>query len=266
MINQGKVSILGVEVDVVDYDAAVTKIIDAAREKIPYGVSALAVHGIMTGALNPEHRTRLNALELVTPDGQPVRWAMRFLHHRRLPDRVYGPSLTLKVCDAAEKSQLSIYLYGSRKEVLDRMVFNLRLMFPRLSISGYEASKFRQLSQTENEQMVKRIRDSGANIVLVGLGCPRQEVFVYENKKQLEMPVLAVGAAFDFHAGLLRQAPPWMQRLGLEWVYRLTQEPRRLWKRYLYLNPLYLWMLLLQKAGLPKETASGGSPEELRYG
>jgi len=247
MIDCGKVDIIGVKVDVVDYEAAVDRIIRAAKSKKPYGVSALAVHGVMTGALDPDQRIRLNALELVTPDGQPVRWAMRFLHHYKLPDRVYGPNLTLKVCEAAAREGLSIYLYGSRQIVLDAWIRNLHKMYPNLKIAGTEPSKFKRLDQEENDEMLERIKASEADILFVGLGCPRQEVFVYENKERLSMPALAVGAAFDFHAGVLPQAPGWMQDTGLEWLFRLMQEPRRLWRRYLYLNPLYLWLVFKQK-------------------
>ena len=266
MIDRGKVNIIGVDVNVIDYDAAVARIVDAALSKVPYGVSALAVHGVMTGALDPEHRARLNALNLVTPDGQPVRWALRALHKQVLSDRVYGPTLTLKVCEAASKEGLSIYLYGSRQLVLDEWTKNLRAMYPQLKIAGSEPSKFKQLSEAENADMVQRIRLSGADILFVGLGCPRQEVFVYENKDRLSMPTIAIGAAFDFHAGLLPQAPRWMQRNGLEWLFRLYQEPRRLWKRYLLLNPHYLYLIARQKAGANVPQPASEVKNELRYG
>lgn len=266
MINEGKVNIIGVEVDVVDYEAAVARIIEAARAKVPYGVSALAVHGVMTGALDPAHRIRLNTLELITPDGQPVRWAMKALHGKTLPDRVYGPTLTLKVCEAAAEEGLSVYLYGSRQVVLDAWIKNLKTMYPQLKIAGSEPSKFKQLTETENAEMLERIRSSGADMVFVGLGCPRQEIFVYENKDQLSVPLLAVGAAFDFHAGLLPQAPQWMQERGLEWAFRLYQEPRRLWRRYLYLNPLYLLLLVRQKLGVIRPRKSFGIIETQRFG
>lgn len=252
LIDRGKHSILGVNVSVIDYVGVVERVITAAKQKTALGVSALAVHGVMTGALDPEHKHRLNCLDVVTPDGQPVRWALKFLHGQYLPDRVYGPNLTLRICEAAAREGLTIYLYGGRREILHALVKNLEKLYPALKIAGSEPSKFKRLSNSENSAMFERIRGSGADIVFVGLGCPRQEVFTYENKFALSCPLVAVGAAFDFHAGLLPQAPQWMQDRGLEWAFRLRQEPGRLWRRYLYLNPLYVFFVACQKIGLNK--------------
>jgi len=184
MIDRGKVNIIGVEVNVIDYEAAVERVVAAAKEKKPYGVSALAVHGVMTGALDPEHLYRLNQLDLVTPDGQPVRWAMKFLHGESLPDRVYGPNLTLYICEAAAKAGLSIYLYGSRQEVLDAWTRNLHKLYPNLKIAGSEPSKFRQLTAKENEAMVERIKLSGADMTFVGLGCPGRKSMLMRTRTQ----------------------------------------------------------------------------------
>ncbi len=246
MIDFGKQNILGVGINAVDYESAVDKIADAAREHRPFAVSALAVHGVMTGALDSAHRHRLNKLDLVVPDGHPVRWAMKWLYRVNLPDRVYGPNLTLEVCRRAAKEGLGIYLYGSQSDVLKKFEENLKTQFPNLIISGTQASLFRQVSEKEQLEIAEKIEKSGASIVFVGLGCPRQEIWVYENRNLISMPLMAVGAAFDFHAGTVSQAPKWMQDRGLEWFYRLLQEPKRLWQRYLYLNPLYLSMIALQ--------------------
>lgn len=247
MINKGRHSILGVNINAVDYESAVDQIICAAREKRPFAVSALAVHGVMTGVQDPEHLYRLNHLDLVVPDGQPVRWALQWLYRIRLPDRVYGPTLTLKVCEEAAKLGLSIYLYGSKKEVLLKFQDNLKSSQTGLKIAGSEPSRFRQLSQKEMNETAERIKASGADVVFVGLGCPRQEVWAYEYRDLIEMPMLAVGAAFDFHAGTLPQAPKWMQQRGMEWLFRLAKEPMRLWRRYVILNPLYCLFILAQK-------------------
>jgi exopolysaccharide biosynthesis WecB/TagA/CpsF family protein len=252
VIDLGRHSVLGVGIDAVDYESAVARILTAAHEGKRCTTSALAVHGVMTGALDEVHRFRLNHLDLVVPDGQPVRWALRWLHGIRLPDRVYGPNLTLRVLEAAATDGVPVYFYGSTQETLERLLARLRERMPALRVAGSEASKFRRLTAAELEATVARIRASGARIVIVGLGCPRQEVFAWETGDALAMPVLAVGAAFDFHAGTLRQAPPRLQRLGLEWTFRLIQEPRRLWRRYLYLNPYYLALVALQLAGLSR--------------
>jgi N-acetylglucosaminyldiphosphoundecaprenol N-acetyl-beta-D-mannosaminyltransferase len=249
MINYGKYPILGVNVHAVDYEAAVATIVAAARAKQPFAVSALAVHGVMTGFLDPVHARRLNGIDLIVPDGQPVRWALWWLHRQKLSDRVYGPNLTLRVAQACAEQGLSLYLYGSKSETLNEFAQNLTRAFPGLQIAGIEPSKFRRLSEVERGELAQRIRASGANAVFLGLGCPRQEVWAYEYRDLLGIPILAVGAAFDFHAGTLAQAPEWMQNWGLEWIFRLIQEPRRLWQRYILLNPLYLWNILLQYLG-----------------
>lgn len=262
MRNLGKFPILGVNVHAVDYAYAVSQIVDAAREKKPLAVSALAVHGVMTGYLDPMHRRRLNGLDLVVPDGQPVRWALRGLYRKALPDRVYGPELTLRCAEAFAKQGLCVYLYGSKSEVLVRFADNLRRRFPGLRIAGMEASKFRTLSDAERRELVARIHASGADAVFVGLGCPRQEVWAFEYRELLGIPILAVGAAFDFHAGTLLQAPRVMQDLGLEWLFRLLQEPRRLWQRYLILNPLYVWNVSLQALGVRRLNPLGPDGNE----
>lgn len=268
MIDLGKQNILGIGVNAVDYDSATEKIINAAKERRAFAVSALAVHGVMTGALDAVHRYRLNKLDLVVPDGQPVRWAMKWLHKVKLTERVYGPELTLHVCGRAALEGLSIYLYGSREEVLDDLKINLEKRFPTLKIAGSQPSRFRQVTTDEQTAIVETIKSSGASIVLVGLGCPRQETWVFEYRELLSMPLLAVGAAFDFHAGIVPQAPFWIQKRGFEWLFRFAQEPRRLWKRYTYLNALYILFVGLQFAKLrTKELEDTVSPStQMRFG
>jgi N-acetylglucosaminyldiphosphoundecaprenol N-acetyl-beta-D-mannosaminyltransferase len=247
MLNYGKFPVLGVNVHAVDYEYAVSAIVEAAKTLRPFTVSALAVHGVMTGAMDAVHMRRLNGLDLVVPDGQPVRFALWFVHGRRLPDRVYGPELTLRTMAACAREKLPVFLYGSTADVVARFQANMQRRFPDLQVAGCEPSRFRRISHEEAEQIAATIQGSGARVVFVGLGCPRQEVWAFELREMLQMPILAVGAAFDFHAGTLRQAPPWMQRCSLEWFYRLCNEPTRLWQRYIVLNPLYCWKLAGQK-------------------
>jgi N-acetylglucosaminyldiphosphoundecaprenol N-acetyl-beta-D-mannosaminyltransferase len=246
-VAQGKRNVLGVLVDVTDYADATERIMDAARDRRGFAVTALAVHGVMTGVQDPAHNARLNSFDLVTPDGQPVRWALNLLHGAGLRDRVYGPTLTLEVLGRAAAEGLPVYLYGSTQPTLERLVPALESMFPALKIAGVEASKFRPAQPGEPAEIAERIKASGARLVLVGLGCPRQEVFAYAMRPLLDMPLLAVGAAFDYHAGLLKNPPAWMQRYALEWLWRLGLEPKRLWKRYILLNPAYLTRLAAQK-------------------
>jgi N-acetylglucosaminyldiphosphoundecaprenol N-acetyl-beta-D-mannosaminyltransferase len=267
LIHSGKKNVLGILVDVIDYEGAVDYVTKAAKEGRAASISALAVHGVMTGALDREHKHRLNNLDVVLPDGQPVRWALNLLYKAPLSDRCYGPSLTLFLCERAEKEGLPVYFYGATPSILDGMRRNLRTKFPKLIIAGMEPSKFRRLTPDEKVELAERIKASGATMTFVGLGCPRQEVFVYEFRDLLPMPALAVGAAFPFIAGEVRQAPRWIQDMGMEWFFRMCMEPRRLWRRYVYLNPAYVTMLTLQLLGLRSYDTNGVSPtSEILYG
>jgi len=267
LIDRGKHNVIGVLVDAVDYEAAVERIIAAAKQKQSMSVSALAVHGVMTGVLDDMHRYRLNHLDLVVPDGQPIRWALNTLHHTGLTDRVYGPNLTLMLCARAAAESLPIYLYGSEPRVLSALVHNLCERFPGLQVAGSQASRFRPLTAEEKLEVAQTIANSGARLTFVGLGCPRQEVWVYEHHDVLSMPLIAVGAAFGFHAGTIPQAPEYLQRFGLEWLFRLSREPRRLWHRYLLLNPYYSMLVSLQASGLRRFDSCASPPtSELRFG
>ena len=268
MIDLGKFNLLGVNISAVDYEAAVAKIVVAAESRKPLGVSALAVHGVMTGVLDDEHRHRLNDLELIVPDGQPVRWGLNLLHKTGLKDRVYGPNLMLETCRAAEANGIPIFLFGGKRKLLNDLSHSLMAKFPNLKIVGELPSKFRTVSLAEKQEIIEAIKSSGAAITLVGLGCPRQEVWAFEYKEHLKMPILAVGAAFNFHAGQLDQAPLILQRFGLEWFYRLIKEHKRLWQRYVLINPYYLSMLFLQWTGIKKfDPEESQMPEqEIMYG
>jgi N-acetylglucosaminyldiphosphoundecaprenol N-acetyl-beta-D-mannosaminyltransferase len=256
-----KRSLLGVTVDAVTPGEATDRVILAAMACEPLAVSALAVHGVMTGALDPEHRGRLNALDLVVPDGQPVRWALNWLHGTHLAERVYGPQLMLDTCAGAAARGLPVFLYGSTTAVLERLQPALEARFPGLCVAGVRSSAFELLDVDAQAEVAAAIKASGARIVYVGLGCPRQETFCWAMRDQIGMPLLAVGAAFDFHAGLAEEAPEWMQRRGLQWLHRLARDPQRLWRRYLLLNPLYVVMVLAQRmrARAPA-TLAGSTP------
>jgi exopolysaccharide biosynthesis WecB/TagA/CpsF family protein len=203
----------------------------------------------MTGVDDPEHLARLNAFDLVTPDGQPVRWAMNWIHGTGLRERVYGPDLTLAVCRAAVVHDLGVYFHGSTPDTLAHLERRLPTLVPGIRVTGSSPSTFGTSTPLELDALAEQIRATGASICFVGLGCPRQEVFVYENAERLSMPCLAVGAAFDFHAGLQKEPPAWVQRAGLQWLQRLMGDPLRLWRRYLVLNPRFAARVLLQRLG-----------------
>ncbi len=246
MINRGKKNLLGVAISAVDYEFAVDSIISHAKAHQRFATTALAVHGVITGALDRVHRYRLNTFELVTPDGQPVRWALNLLYGTKLRDRVYGPNMTLMVSQASARQGVPVFFYGSKPDVLEQLCTRMRQLCPGLQIAGYRPSQFRHLTPEEQMAAVAQIKNSGAQIVFVGLGCPRQEVFTYEMSQHLNMPMLAVGAAFDYYSGVLKEPPAILQRLGLQWFYRLCQEPRRLWRRYLFTNSQFIGLLAVQ--------------------
>jgi N-acetylglucosaminyldiphosphoundecaprenol N-acetyl-beta-D-mannosaminyltransferase len=267
MIFLGKKNILGILVAATDYEAVVDRTIGAARQRQPFAVSAAAVHSVMQGVFSETHKYRLNHFDFVLPDGQPVRWALNLLHGAGLVDRVYGPRVTLLLLERAERESLGVYFYGSTEKVLQALRYNVEKLFPRLRISGVAPSRFRRLSCEERDSVVQEIRLSGASLVFVGLGCPRQDVWAFEYKERLSMPIVAVGGAFGVLAGKVPQAPVWMQDRGLEWLFRLSHEPLRLWRRYILLNPVYALLTALQGIGLVTFPTSGlEPPEDLLYG
>lgn len=238
-----KVDVFGVGLSVATYNSAREEIVAAARERRSYAMSALATHGLMESVANVHLKRLVNDVDLVVPDGQPVRWAMNLLHRTGLRDRVFGPDLTGLVCEAAASEGIGIYLFGSTPKTIALLRDRLAERYPGLRISGAQADRFREATPQEDEEDIRRINESGAGIVLVGRGCPRQERWVAEHRGKINAAMMAVGAAFDYHAGNLSRAPDWMARNGLEWFYRLMQEPRRLFWRYFRTNSMFLWCL-----------------------
>jgi N-acetylglucosaminyldiphosphoundecaprenol N-acetyl-beta-D-mannosaminyltransferase len=261
-----KRNILGVLIDDASLETATGLVIEAAHRGAAFALSAMAVHGVMEGVLDPAHLYRLNHLELVVADGQPVRWALNHLHDVGLRHRVYGPSLTLAVLARAEQEKLPVYFYGSTEDVLSLLSVKILERFPRLIIAGSSPSTFGRITAEAADRIGDQIRQSGAQIVFVGLGCPRQEVWAYEFRDRVKVPILAVGAAFPFLAGTLRQAPQWMQDRGLEWLFRLCTEPRRLWRRYLLLSPAYIFLIACQWLGFSFHSKGTPPTSEILYG
>lgn len=235
-----KVDLFGVNISVTDYDHATEQIMAAARRHQSFAVSALAVHGLMEAVGDGEFRELVNRIDLVTPDGQPVRWAMNSLHDTHLIDRVYGPDLTWRVIEAAADDGVGIYLFGSTEETGRAFAAEICRRYPSVRIAGVQADRFREATADEDAADIARINESGAGVVLVGRGCPRQERWVAHHRGRVDAAMLAVGAAFDYGAGNLSSPPAWMQRIGLQWLYRLGQEPSRLWRRYLVTNSRFV--------------------------
>jgi exopolysaccharide biosynthesis WecB/TagA/CpsF family protein len=244
-----RLNVLGVGVSPTDYASATAAIIGAARAGEPLGVSALAVHAVMEAQGNPDYRARLNSLDIATPDGQPVRWALNTLHGAGIRERVYGPFLMRSACAAAALEAIPVFLFGTTASTLERLSAGLRAAHPGLRIAGTRASRFRRATQPEAQEDARAISGSGARIVFCGLGCPRQEAWVHAMRPLINAPLVGVGAAFALWANERSMAPAWMQAAGLEWLYRLGQEPRRLAGRYLVQGPGYFARVALQKLG-----------------
>jgi len=241
-------TILGISVDVTSYADATSRVIEWARRGESRTVCLGVVASVMEARDSKKYRAALEQADLVTADGMPLVWMLRGLG-TRTATRVYGPDLTLSVLDAAQCAGLPVGFYGSTKEVVERMVTNLRSRFPQLNVSFKEAPPFRTLSQEEDEDVVRGIRDSGARILFVGLGGAKQDLWMSDHRGRVPVVMLGVGAAFDFIAGTKPQAPRWMQGAGLEWVFRLATEPRRLWRRYLLYNPRFAVLAAKQIIG-----------------
>jgi N-acetylglucosaminyldiphosphoundecaprenol N-acetyl-beta-D-mannosaminyltransferase len=239
--------ILGVNIAVSNYDEMIQKSLLWAQERQSRALFFAAVHMVMEAVDNPVFRGRLNDADVVFPDGVPLVWALRALGERRA-QRVCGPDATELVLAAAERAGVSVGFYGGSQATLDSLVAAVRLRHPDLDIVFHESPPFRALTPEEDLAVVDRIASSGVRMLFVGLGCPKQENWVMEHMGRVHAVMFSVGAAFDFIAGSQHRAPRWMQRCGLEWVFRFASEPRRLAWRYLKHNPRFvikfLWQLL----------------------
>ncbi|HZT22143.1 MAG TPA: WecB/TagA/CpsF family glycosyltransferase [Verrucomicrobiae bacterium] len=247
-----RINVLGVGISVLNLSAAREAIADAIRERRKGYICVTGVHGVMEAQHDAAFRTILNRAFLCTPDGMPMVWVGKIRGHSGM-SRVYGPDLMLEVCAWSEGSGARHFFYGGLPGVAERLAAKLKTRFPKLEIAGTFTPPFRPLNAAEEKQLVETIRAVQPDIVWVGLSTPRQEKFMAEFLPKLDTTLMiGVGAAFDFHSGRVKQAPRWMQRTGLEWFYRLCQEPRRLARRYLQNNPRFVWKLLGQLCGWKK--------------
>jgi N-acetylglucosaminyldiphosphoundecaprenol N-acetyl-beta-D-mannosaminyltransferase len=203
------------------------------------------VHSVVTTTRDVEFKVAVNNADMSTPDGAPIAWALRRLGHPS-QERINGPDLMVKYLAEAERLDQVVFFYGSTETTLEKLRAALAKRFPLLRIGGMYSPPFRPLSLEEDEKMVRTMNDSGANVVFVGLGCPKQEKWMADHRGRINAVMIGVGAAFDYHAGVLKRAPLWWQRNGLEWLYRLGSEPRRLFKRYMVTNTLFVVGFLRQ--------------------
>jgi N-acetylglucosaminyldiphosphoundecaprenol N-acetyl-beta-D-mannosaminyltransferase len=238
-------SILGMRVDATSYEHATAVVLDWSRRKQSRYVCASSVNNVMEAHDNVAFRDVMNAADLVTPDGMPLVWGLK-LQGCRTASRVYGPTLTELLCERAAVESVPVGFYGGTEGVLTKLVDELHARWPNLAIPYVWSPPFRALTALEDQEVVDRINSSGALIVFVGLGTPKQDVWMAEHKNRIGAVMLGVGAAFNFIAGEKKQSPRWLQALGLEWLFRLACEPRRLWKRYLLRNPRFLALFARQ--------------------
>jgi N-acetylglucosaminyldiphosphoundecaprenol N-acetyl-beta-D-mannosaminyltransferase len=241
-----RVNVLGVGISPLNLVSAV----EAFRKAIETGrkgyVCVTGVHGVSEAQENAEFRAILNGAFLNTPDGMPMVWMGRLSGHREM-GRVYGPDLLLEICRVSERTKWKHFFYGGAPGVADELAASLRARYPELTVAGTYTPPFRPLNDGEKEELRARVAETKPDIIWVGLSTPKQEAFMAEALPWLDTTLMVgVGAAFDLLSGRVNQAPRWIQRSGFEWLYRMFQEPRRLWKRYLKNNPLFIGRLFLQ--------------------
>jgi N-acetylglucosaminyldiphosphoundecaprenol N-acetyl-beta-D-mannosaminyltransferase len=240
-------------VSLTDYAQASSTILGWANKNTSQYVCAANVHMVMEAWDDLEFREVVNAADMVTPDGMPLVWMLR-LKGRKEQQRVYGPNLMLHVLEMAAKEEIPVGFYGGRPDVLERLIERMQERFPGLNVAYAYSPPFRVLTRVEDKQICQAIQKSGLRILFVGLGCPKQERWMADHQERISAVMLGVGAAFDFHAGVISQAPYWIQSLGMEWAYRFLQEPRRLWRRYLIQNPRFVALALADLLGVLKTT------------
>jgi N-acetylglucosaminyldiphosphoundecaprenol N-acetyl-beta-D-mannosaminyltransferase len=247
-----RLDVLGVRVSAVDIPMAIEEIDRWIRHGCRSYATLTGVHGVMESVRKKETRWAHNAAGLVLPDGMPLVW---LLWHGgfTFADRVYGPDLMLEIVDRFQQTGCRHFLYGATPRTLELLQINLKRKFPAAKFVGVHAPPFRPAGASEDAAVIEALNASAADIIWVGLSTPKQELWMARHRHRLSAPVLiGVGAAFDFHAGLVRQAPRWSHRTGLEWAFRMAMQPRRLAKRYLRNNPAFLALITAEKLGLKR--------------
>jgi N-acetylglucosaminyldiphosphoundecaprenol N-acetyl-beta-D-mannosaminyltransferase len=241
--------ILGMRVDATSYSDLIQKTKIWVEENQARSIYAANTHMVMEAYDDRAFRRIVDSADLVTPDGMPLVWWLRSRGVRGQP-RVYGPDVMLHLCDFAAKSGVPVGLFGSTPEVLESLKIRLLEKFPGLKFGFTKCPPFGKVLGQDDWEVNKEIISSGIRILFVSLGCPKQEKWIAAHRKNLPVVMVAVGAAFPLHAGTFKQAPAWMQQAGLEWLYRLTREPGRLWRRYLITIPRFLLLVALEAIGI----------------
>jgi len=241
--------VLGLKISRINYLNAVKQIVDWVITSESRMVFAANVHMVMEAHDSKEFAGVVNIADLVTPDGMPLVWMLRLKGFKE-QERVYGPTLMLHILETAARNHIPVGFYGGNPEVLDRLVKKMKGKFPELNIVHSYSPPFRTLTYAEDIKVSRDIQEAGVRILFVGLGCPKQEIWMAEHRGRINAVMVGVGAAFDFQAGSKAQAPSWMQAIGLEWLFRFLHEPRRLARRYLYNNPRFVVLALADILGI----------------
>jgi len=237
--------VLGTQIANLDYAGVEQVVAEWVERKQSQYVAICPVHSMVEAVLHKSHRESLTHSGLNTADGMPVVWAQQLLGHKKA-SRVYGPTLMMHLLDRANREGWRVGFYGGSQEGLDILIDKLKLRFPKLRVACAISPPFRKLTPDEDADMVKRINETDPDLLFIGLGCPKQERWMFEHKDRLSTVQLGVGAAFSFHAGQVKQSPAFLQKIGMEWFFRLMCEPRRLFKRYATTNPIYVFLLGMQ--------------------
>ena len=247
-----RIPLVGTSIDGTSYNATVKLVMDWSRSLESRYVCIANVHMMMEAFGSLEFRMIIDNADLVTPDGMPLVWMLRLKGERNQP-RVYGPTLMLHVLESAAHDKIPVGFYGGAPEVLVSLIQRMQARYDTLNVAFSFSPPFHAMSPEEDADMIEQINQSGARILFVGLGCPKQEIWMAGHRGKVNAVMLGVGAAFDIHSGIKPQAPMWMQKAGLEWLFRLFAEPRRLWKRYLYHNPRFIVLAVADLLGLLKD-------------
>ena len=237
--------VLHAVIDIIGFDAAQKRVLAWAHARQSRYVVLANVHVAVTASREADFGAVVAAADMTTPDGAPVAWMLRKLGNAQ-QERVSGPDLTWALLGRCEAEGLSVYFFGSTRETLTLLAERINVAFPKLVVAGYEAPPFRPITVEEDADSVQLINASGAGLVFVGLGCPKQEHWMLAHRGRVHAVMLGVGAAFDFRAGTVSRAPAWMRENGLEWLHRLLSEPKRLWRRYLITNSLFIFGAIRQ--------------------
>lgn len=238
-------NVIGFPITALPFKSQIELMVKWASKRRSKAVCVANVHMLMEAYSNPSFATVLLEADLVAPDGMPLVWLMNLLGKSR-QDRVAGVDILLGLCEQISAQNISVFFLGSKPEILDKIKQNLSDQFPALHIAGMEPLPFRPLTPEEDEAIVQRINQSGTGIVFVSLGCPKQELWISQHKGRVQAVMVGLGGAFPVYAGIHKRAPSWVRRTGFEWLYRLVQEPGRLWKRYFTTIPPFIYLAFIQ--------------------